>query len=166
LQLKLARIIKHVIHPKAKAKRTFSRHDLRAIGDAVFLAKTHRQGEIRVVVENALSHKRLARGVAPRTRSMEIFAKYHCWDTEKNDGILIHLLMADRHVAVIADRGIDTKVPPGTWDGAVRVMEKAFRDGRFKEGVLDGIGTIANALPERTEPKTGPFDLPEDPIVI
>lgn len=164
--MKLLRIIKHVTHPRAKAKRAFSQDDLAAIGDAVLLAKAHREGEIRVVVENSLSHKRLARGTTPRARSMEIFAKHHCWDTENNDGILIHLLMADRHVAIIADRGIDARVPPGTWDVAVEVMEKAFREGRFQQGVLKGIGAIANALPKRDEPKTGPYDLPEHPIVI
>lgn len=164
--MKLARIIRHVIHPKTKAKRVFSQDDLAEIGDAVLLAKAHREGEIRVVVENALSHKRLARGIRPRTRSMEIFAKHHVWDTENNTGILLHLLLADRHVAIIADRGIDTKVPPGTWDTAVRMMEKAFREGRFQQGVLTGIGAIANALPKRDKPKSGPYDLPEHPIVI
>lgn len=163
---KLTRILKHAVHHKRAAKRTFTPEDLAAIAHAVLLAKTEHEGEIRVVIENSLSPKRLARGVSPRRRSMEVFAKHFVWDTENNDGILIHVLLADRHVMVVGDRGIDARVPPGTWEQAVRTMEAAFRQGRFREGVMDGIGAIVRNLPKRAEPRTGGFDLPEDPIVV
>lgn len=164
--MKLARIIKHAVHPKKKARNAFSSEELAELARIIKLAKEHREGEIRVVVENTLSHKRLARGTTPRKRSIEIFAKHHVWDTENNDGILVHLLMADRHVAVIGDRGINAKVPPGTWDAAVRIMEQAFRDGHFRLGLINGIETIVNHLPKRAAIKAGPHDLPDDPLLI
>jgi len=32
------------------------------------------------------------------------------WDTEHNNGVLIYLLLADRDVEIIADRGIHAKL--------------------------------------------------------
>jgi uncharacterized membrane protein len=155
-----------VIHPRGRAARKFAKNDLLAVAAAIDAAKSGREGEIVVVVENALSHRRLARGTTPRQRSMEIFAKYHVWDTEANDGILVHVLMADRHVAVVADRGIDRKVPAGTWEEATRTMESAFRKDRFREGVMEGIARIAGRLPQRAVPKDPPYELPSLPLVV
>jgi uncharacterized membrane protein len=109
---KLARIVRHAIHHKRAARKTFSAEDLAEIGRAVRAAKEEREAEIRVVVENSLSGKRLARGTSPQRRGMEIFAKHHVWDTDFNNGILIYILLADRHVAVIADRGLTRSIPP------------------------------------------------------
>jgi hypothetical protein len=64
------------------------------------------------------------------------------------------------------------------WSNAVAVMEKAFRQGRFKHGVLDGIAAIAELLPRRAlvhaereqalKPPHGlvKYSLPDDPLVI
>ncbi len=164
--MKIARILRHAVHSRRKAARTFTPDDLVEIAGAVAFAKHERQGQIRVVVENAMSPKRLARGTAPARRAMEIFAKHHLWDTELNDGILVFILMADRHVAVLADRGIDRKVPPGTWKDAVKVMEKAFREGDFNAGVMDGIAFIAERLPRRDPARPSHADLPVAPLIV
>jgi uncharacterized membrane protein len=164
--MKLARILRHAVHPKGKARQALTPKDLSEIAGAVSLAKCHREGEIRVVVENTLSHKRLARGTSPAKRSMEIFAKHYVWDTESNDGILIHILLADRHVAVIGDRGINRKVAPDTWKEAVKVMERGFRNADFRGGIMDGIAFLIERLPKREAPKGPPYDLSAAPIVL
>ena len=38
------------------------------------------------------------------------------WNTEENNGVLIYVLLADRKVEIVADRGIDARVGPGGLD--------------------------------------------------
>jgi uncharacterized membrane protein len=163
---KLTRIVRHALHPKGRARRVFSADDLAEIAQACALAKQHQHGQIRLVVENAMSSKRLARGTSPQKRSLEMFAKHHLWDTELNDGIMIFALLADRHVAVLADRGIDRKVAPDTWKETVKVIEAGFRRDAFREGVIDGIAFLMERLPERDPTEVVHHDLSVVPIVI
>jgi uncharacterized membrane protein len=89
------------------------------------------------------------------------------WDTEHNNGVLIYVLLADKDVEIVADRGVDRKVGQDTWQAICHAMESAFREGRFEDGALDGIAAInkllAQHLPRRA---TGPNELPDQPIVL
>jgi uncharacterized membrane protein len=90
------------------------------------------------------------------------------WDTEDNCGVLVYLLLADRDVEVVADRGIHRLVGDAAWEGVCREMEAAFRDGRFDAGVEAGIARINALLAEhfpRVE-KQGANELPDRPLVL
>ena len=56
--------------------------------------------------------------------------------------MLIYLLLADRDVEIVADRGIDTHVDHANWDVICNEMEVMFRRGEFEAGVLHGIERI------------------------
>ena len=53
--------------------------------------------------------------------------------------MLIYLLLADRDVEIVADRGIDAKVGRPAGRKSARAMEKEFRAGLFEHGVIKGI---------------------------
>ena len=74
-----------------------------------------------------------------------MFGALRIWDTAENCGVLVYLLMADRDVEIVADRGIHANVGTPAWDAICRKMETEFRAGRFAEGVEAGIAEI-NAL--------------------
>ena len=88
--------------PAARARRASSRRSRR--GEA-----TH-SGQVRFVVEGALDGAPLFRNQPARERALDVFAQLRIWDTADNNGVLIYLLLADRDVEIIADRGIDAKV--------------------------------------------------------
>jgi uncharacterized membrane protein len=50
-------------------------------------------------------------GAITRERALELFAQLRIWDTEHNNGLLIYLLLADRAVEIVADRGISQGRP-------------------------------------------------------
>ena len=82
--------------------------------------------------------------------------------------MLVYLLLADRDVEIVADRGIHAKVRPGAWEAICREMEAAFRERRFAEGVEAGIRNI-NALLAEHFPRIGAGganELPDRPIVL
>ena len=67
-----------------------------------------------------------------------MFGLLRVWDTEENCGVLVYLLLADRDVEIVADRGIHAHVGDAAWEAICRKMETAFRAGRFGEGVEAG----------------------------
>jgi uncharacterized membrane protein YgcG len=86
-------------------------------------------------------------------------------DTEANNGVLIYLLLADRDVEIVADRGLNHLVAAEDWEVICRQMEQDFRQGRFREGVLAGIAAVSGLL-IRHFPPTGVNlnELPDRPV--
>src|SRR5262245_50345974 len=56
--------------------------------------------------------------------------------TREHTGVLIFVSIAEHHVEIIADTGINAVVPPGTWDQAVAAFVAEVRAGRVVEGFL------------------------------
>ena len=85
----------------------------------------------------ALDLPELLRGVSARERAVDVFSMLRVWDTEHNNGVLIYLLLADRDVEIVADRGIHARVGNEGWEAICRSMEAAFRRGDFEGGVVE-----------------------------
>jgi uncharacterized membrane protein len=74
------------------------------------------------------------------------FLALNIWDTEHNNGVLIYLLLADRDVEIVGDRGIHQHVGHDGWEDICREMESLFRKSEFEAGVLQGIDKISAVL--------------------
>ena len=129
--------------------------------------RNHPRGEIRFAVEHALDLRDLLRGGSARERAIEVFSALRVWDTEHNNGVLIYLLLADRDVEIVADRGVHARVGADGWEDICRGMEAAFRRGDFEGGVLGGIRAVSNHM-ERHYPVQGPQpnELPDRPALL
>jgi putative membrane protein len=68
--------------------------------------------------------------------------------TRGRTGVLIFVAVAERHVEIIADAGINALVPPGTWDHAVAEFVGRVRRGRIAEGFIAAIGQVGDRLAE------------------
>ena len=75
-----------------------------------------------------------------------MFAHLRIWDPADNNGVLIYLLLADRDVEIIADRGIDEKVGASGWGNICREMETDFRAVSFERGAMKGIEAVSRQL--------------------
>jgi len=141
---------------------------MRRIEAAIAAGETRHRGQVRLVVEPALPLARVLAKLPPRERALEIFGLMRIWDTEENAGVLVYLLLADRDVEIVADRGIDRRVGTGAWEAVCRTMEAAFRAGRHAEGVESGIAEL-NALLERHFPRgdaTGSNELSDRAVIL
>ena len=138
-----------------------------AIDKAIKASEAAHCGEIRFVVEGALHIESLLRGQSARERAIDVFSQLRIWDTARNNGVLIYLLLADRDVEIVADRGIDAKVGPQGWERICRKMEAAFRGGDFQGGGIGGIQEVTRHLAKHF-PAAGDDrnELPDKPVVV
>lgn len=166
-EMGLARMLRHLTMPQWRAGQLLPRAALLRIERAITESESHHTGQIRFAVEHALDLQSLLRGESARERAIEVFAALRVWDTAHNNGVLIYLLLADRDVEIVADRGIHERVGTGAWEEVCRDMEAAFRQSRFEAGVLGGIARASRYL-ETFFPKqaSGPNELPDRPVVL
>jgi len=150
----IRRLWRHLCTDRATVRRAFPKASLQRIEALIAEGEGGHRGQVRFAVEAALPLARLLKGARPRERALEVFASLRIWDTAENCGVLVYLLLGDHDVEIVADRGIHAQVGAAAWEAICRTMEKAFRAGRFGEGVEAGLAEI-NALLIRHYPREG-----------
>jgi uncharacterized membrane protein len=119
------------------------------------------------VVEGALDGVPLFRNQPARERALDVFSQLRIWDTAHNSGVLIYLLLADRDVEIVADRGIDARVGHAGWEKICQQMEADFRAGDFESGVIKGVEAVSHELATHfPRSGAGPNELPDAPVVM
>jgi uncharacterized membrane protein len=165
--VKLKRWLTHLLLPPWAWRRAFPQSALDAIESAIRAGESRHGGEIRFAVENSLAPAELWRGTSGRERAVEVFSRLRVWDTEHNSGVLIYLLLADRDIEIVADRGIAARVEPAAWEAVARSMEAAFRAGRFEQGALAGIAEVSALLAANFPPRGhNPDELANRPVIV
>jgi uncharacterized membrane protein len=161
------RFLKHLTAARWQIRRLFPKHSMRAIESAVYASEKLHMGELRFVVEAGLDWPDLLDDISSRERALEVFSHLRVWDTEHNSGVLIYLLLADRKVEIVADRGIDSRVGKTAWISICQDMENQFRTGNFENGVLHGVAAITALLQQHFPAQAhNPNDLPNRPTVL
>jgi uncharacterized membrane protein len=165
--MSIRRITRHLLQHHWRAKQVFSKAVLDRIEQAIKRGEASHSGQIRFVVEGALDGAPLFRNQPARARALDVFSHLRIWDTAHNNGVLIYLLLADRDVEIVADRGIDAKVGAEGWEAICRTIEAEFSAGRFERGVIGGIAAVSQELAKHFPP-TGPHpnELPDKPVVM
>ena len=163
----IKRIGKHLLEHHWRVRRIFPPKVLDAIEQAIRAGEATHSGQVRFVVEGALDGKPLFRDQPARERALDVFSQLRIWDTAHNNGVLIYLLLADRKVEIIADRGIDARVGRAGWEKICEAMETDFKAGNFAGGVVRGIEAVSRQLAVHF-PRTGggKNELPDAPVVM
>ncbi len=163
----MKRVMRHLSSGRAGVRRAFPPHALDAIERAIRETEAIHNGQIRFAVEAALELAPLLAGQTTQQRALDVFSKLRVWDTEHNNGVLIYLLLADRDVEIVADRGIHVRLGTEIWEAICREMEAAFREGHFEAGVLAGIHAVGEHLARHFPPRSGkPNEMPDSPVML
>jgi uncharacterized membrane protein len=161
------RLLKHLVTTQRQMKASFSAETLQNIEAAIKESESEHAGEVRFAVETALDPIALIRGETPRARAVELFSNLRIWDTEHNCGLLIYVLLADRAVEIVADRGIHAKVGEAEWTRICRQIEEAFRQKDFRGGAIGGIQSVTQHLKTHFPSRIGDQnELPDRPVVL
>ena len=114
------------------AKNFFNHEQTAAIEQAIMRAEKNTSGEIRVHIEDKCNG-----GVM--TCAVRAFRKLGMHKTALRNGVMIYLAVKNREFAIFGDEGINKAVPENFWDKIKNKMQAHFIEGRFTEGLCEGI---------------------------
>lgn len=110
----------------------FTEEEKSRITGAISEAERNTSGEIRVHIEKHCKTDVL-------DRAATVFEKLGMHKTKLRNGVLFYLAIEDHKFAILGDAGINQKVPGDFWEGIKYEMEGKFKEGKFTEGLSEGI---------------------------
>ncbi len=171
----LLRALRHRWLDESDTRRTVDSSMLERLRSRVAASETRHTGEVRIYVEAGLPMTYLWRHLRQRTpmpalvreRATEMFGALRVWDTRHNNGVLIYLLLAEREIELVADRGLNAHVPEQDWQAMVRRMGEAFAHDHFEDGLTQALEEVSAPLvayfPADAIANTN--DLPDTPVL-
>ena len=106
-------------------------------------------GTVPIIIRLVTSRERMAHKV--KLRAEQAFYQHGLQKTKGRTGILILVSLLERRVHVLADKGVNDLVPPGTWDGLVSGIIEGIRTGKQTDAICEAI-TKCGALLARVSP--------------
>ena len=110
-------------------------------------------GQVRVCIEGAwpLSYAWRAGRHTPlsivlRQRAMAWFGRLRVWDTEHNNGVLIYLLLAERRIEIVADRGLMRHTSEAHWQTVLQALRQPLQQGDFESGLTQALEAVSALL--------------------
>ncbi len=114
----------------------------------------------------ALVPKGIRQGRAHR-RAVEQFLAQNLHTTGGRTGVLIFVSVAERYAEILADTGINEKVPNGTWKKIVDEMTAMIAEGRATDGFVHAINEVGKHLTQHFPPGShDPNELPDHLIIL
>jgi uncharacterized membrane protein len=160
----LARWARHLWLDAADARRILTPAGLQRLEQAVAESESRHVGELRLCVEAGLPLSALWRGDAPRARAIELFSHLRVWDTAHNNGVLIYLLLADKRIEILADRGLHARTSAAHWQAIADSLSAALHGGQFEQGLTEAVRQVGTLLKQHYPMAEGgrrPNELPD-----
>lgn len=102
------------------------------IVEAIRIAEDHTSGEIRVHIENTCNDNL-------EGRALQVFSVLKMHNTKDRNGVLIYVAVNDHKFGIYGDKGINNLVAKNFWDNTKLIIQNHFKNGQFKQGLVDGI---------------------------
>lgn len=100
--------------------------------EAIIAAEKNTSGEIRVHLE---PHSK----IDAFDRAAEVFDMLEMHNTKNRNGVLLYVAVEDRTFVILGDQGINDVVPADFWESTKDVIVAEFKQGKMKQGLVDGI---------------------------
>lgn len=114
------------------AEAFFTKEQQKQVTNAIAEAELNTSGEIRVHIESTCKEDVL-------DRAAFIFKELEMHKTELRNGVLFYLSVEDHKLAILGDSGINSQVPKNFWLEIKDFLISEFRNGRYAEGLSEGI---------------------------
>ena len=123
----------------SKVEDFLTKEEEQAVVEAIRVAEKNTSGEIRVHIEKTTS-------IDSYERAMEVFHLLKMDETQLKNGVLLYVAVKDKSFVICGDKGIDDLVPTNFWDSTKDIMAAHFKNGNFKQGLVDGITKAGEQL--------------------
>jgi uncharacterized membrane protein len=171
---RLCTLFKHRWLDVSDSNRALPEDVLMRIKQRVSASEQRHSGEIRICVEAGLPTsylwrhfwRKVSMKAIMRERAVMMFSKLRIWDTAQNNGVLIYLLLAERDIELVADRGINQYVDNAEWKAIVKRLSAALHDDKFENGLTQALEEVSAIMMRHFELKAGdenPNELPNAP---
>ena len=121
------------------AEKLFSPEEKQKLVAAIQSAELRTSGEIQIHIESHCKGDVL-------DRAAEVFETLKIYQTNDRNGVLFYLAVEDHKFAILGDAGINSKVAPDFWEKCKNIMAGHFREGRFTQGLMEGIQQAGEQL--------------------
>jgi uncharacterized membrane protein len=126
----------------------FSESSIALMEDAIHRAESGTSGELRVHIdefckEDVLDH------------AAYLFGELDMQKTALRNGVLIYVSIEDRKLAILGDLGIHLKVSDDFWDCTRDIMVDHFREGKYVQGICEGVKRAGEQLQQFFPRETG-----------
>lgn len=115
-----------------KASTFFTNEEQETLLAAIREAEKETSGEIRLHIETSIKGDVL-------DEAAWAFKKLGMDKTKERNGVLFYMVVKDRKFAILGDAGINARVPAGFWDCISDLLSRNFKEGKFAEGLAEGI---------------------------
>lgn len=109
------------------------------IVNAICQAEKNTSGEIRVHIEKTTT-------LDAFDRAKEVFHQLKMDETQLKNGVLIYIAVEDKTFVICGDQGINDIVEDDFWNKTKEIMVAHFKEGNFKQGLIDGILSAGEEL--------------------
>lgn len=116
----------------SKVEEFLTAEEEQEIVAAIGKAEKNTSGEIRVHIEKETS-------IAAIDRAVEVFQQLNMENTQERNGVIIYVAVKSHKFAIYGDKGINEKVNDDFWNCTKDIMATHFKNGHFKQGLIDGI---------------------------
>lgn len=123
----------------SKVEDFLTQAEEQAVVEAIRIAEKATSGEIRVHIEKTSE-------LPAYDRALEVFHLLGMDQTQLKNGVLIYVAVKDRAFAICGDKGINDVVPNDFWESTKEIMASHFKNGDFKQGLIDGITKAGEQL--------------------
>jgi len=123
----------------SKVEDFLTKEEEQEIVEAIRMAEENTSGEIRIHIEKTTS-------IDAFDRAMEVFHELKMDETELQNGVLIYLAVEDHYFVICGDKGINDVVQDDFWNCTRDIMVTHFKNGNFKQGLIDGITRAGEQL--------------------
>jgi uncharacterized membrane protein len=161
------RWLRHLFSPSAQA--AFPEASLDRIAHAIAEGERLHGGQVMFAVESELALSALWKGVTPRQRAEHAFAVLRTWDTQANNGVLIYLLLADRAIELVADRGLRDVIDTAQWQQICDHLRQQLNSTSREAAVLAAVAEVSQLLAAHFPPdpaRPSGNELPDRPQLI
>jgi uncharacterized membrane protein len=116
----------------SRVEAFLSQEEEQEVVNAILKAEKNTSGEIRVHIESGTT-------LDPYERAQEVFYTLKMENTKDSNGVLLYIAVNDRTFVIYGDKGINEVVSKSFWNDTKDVIQSHFKNGSFKDGIVEGI---------------------------
>ena len=150
-------------------RRHLQARNIEVLRQTIMQAEKGHRGEIRLVIEHHLPLSQILSNTSARQRAIQWFSDLRVWDTEGNTGILLYLLLNEKKIELVADRGIASQVSQNEWNQICLNLQNKLTEQEVEAGLIMTLNQLGQLLIQHfphVENEDNPDELSNTPVII